>query len=157
MRNKLKDPKLSDDDDGETEPVGDGFKGDGLSLYEEYRGFFVNGTHTRGDPVKKDLFVWDKVRNDHAEPGVVFFERMAGIIIHRIKNDDEVMNDYVVNCNYGPRTPRWTNQHAVKIGEAGVMAIKSTANVIEVIPGSPKSVRLILLAPSSSRAARRSS
>jgi hypothetical protein len=46
----------SDDDD---QPQGDNHTGDGLSLYEEYRGFRIKGGHTRTSPALKDLFVWD--------------------------------------------------------------------------------------------------
>lgn len=50
-------PCIADsDDDGEPEGK---YPGDGLSAYEEYRGFFVRGKHVRLDPNKKDLFVYD--------------------------------------------------------------------------------------------------
>ena len=44
------------DDDGEPEGKA---PGDGLSAWEEYRGFFVRGKHERLDPNRKDLFVYD--------------------------------------------------------------------------------------------------
>lgn len=34
-------------------------QGDGFSVYEEYRGFFVQDAHRRLNPKKKDLFVYD--------------------------------------------------------------------------------------------------
>ena len=50
--------------DGETGPdTGSGVEennnpGDGLVQFEEYRGFKVNGVHTRLDPTKKDIFIY---------------------------------------------------------------------------------------------------
>jgi hypothetical protein len=40
-----------------TDPENRGLVGDGLSAFEEYRGFRVNGIHVRTSPAKKDLFV----------------------------------------------------------------------------------------------------
>jgi hypothetical protein len=45
-------------EDGDTVPEGSG-PGDGLSLYEEYRGFRLKGSHARLDPKVKDLFLFD--------------------------------------------------------------------------------------------------
>lgn len=50
-------PCAGDADDDDT-PEGR-CSGDGLSAYEEYRGFYVQGFHKRLNPKKKDLFVYD--------------------------------------------------------------------------------------------------
>jgi hypothetical protein len=50
-----KDPKEDEDD----EPYSL-YKGDGLSRYDEYRGFFVKGGYKRLNPGKKDIFVFDQ-------------------------------------------------------------------------------------------------
>lgn len=46
-------------DDNDNDPSGDGTNGDQLSRYEEYRGFFIGGSHVRTDPSKKDVFIRD--------------------------------------------------------------------------------------------------
>jgi hypothetical protein len=49
---------IANDDDAEIVPVGNNGPGDGLSRFEEYRGFVVKGVHLRTDPSKKDLFIY---------------------------------------------------------------------------------------------------
>lgn len=46
------------DADNDDQPEGK-CPGDGLSAYQEYRGFFVQGHHRRLNPKKKELFVYD--------------------------------------------------------------------------------------------------
>ena len=49
-------------EDSESAPVGNGVSGDGLSAYEEYRGFITRGGyHVRTDWDKKTLLI----ENDH--------------------------------------------------------------------------------------------
>jgi len=45
--------------DRESSPVGQKSDGDGLSFYEEYRGFFIQGVYQRLDPQTKDVFIND--------------------------------------------------------------------------------------------------
>jgi hypothetical protein len=47
------------DGDEDSVPAGDNTPGDGLSLYEEYRGFRIQGGHVRTNPALKDLFIRD--------------------------------------------------------------------------------------------------
>ncbi|MHB9008562.1 MAG: hypothetical protein ACYDC1_16735 [Limisphaerales bacterium] len=62
---------LSPDSDQDRTPSGQRNDGDGLSVYEEYRGFMVKGIHHRLDPRWKDLFI-------HDPDGLVLFTLTAG-------------------------------------------------------------------------------
>lgn len=55
---KEKDPALPAIDT-DTFPKSN-FPGDGISCYEEYRGFFIKGTHQRFGIGAKDLLIWDR-------------------------------------------------------------------------------------------------
>ena len=46
-------------DDTDNVPALGMTQGDGLTRYEEYRGFLINTTHQRTDPDDKDVFIWD--------------------------------------------------------------------------------------------------
>ncbi len=64
---------FADTDDDEITPgVANNHNGDGLSLYEEYRGFSVNGKHVQGDPMKKDFFIVDL--NSPVNAGLTYAE-----------------------------------------------------------------------------------
>jgi hypothetical protein len=81
-------------DDKDDYPNGNGTNGDGLSAYEEYRGFMVNGSHIRTSWNMKDLFVYN-------EPKVVlpYFEIASGLVVHFI-NADEMDSNRVINFNH---------------------------------------------------------
>lgn len=44
--------------DNESGPSGNSSSGDGFTVFEEYRGFEIKGTHTRTSPFNKDLFIY---------------------------------------------------------------------------------------------------
>ena len=58
VRGKYADSKPTEDKD--SMPAGNQYAGDGLSAYEEYRGFMVHGKHRRTDWKLKDVFIWDR-------------------------------------------------------------------------------------------------
>lgn len=58
------DGTSSSRDDNDSSPAGV-YPGDGLSRYEEYRGFSLPGRHVRTSPLKKDVFYFnERRRND---------------------------------------------------------------------------------------------
>jgi hypothetical protein len=74
------------DDDADATPNGDGTAGDRLSRYEEYRGFFVSGSHVRTNPNVKDVFICDK--NNVNQRGDFTDSNLGGANVHWI-NDTE--------------------------------------------------------------------
>ncbi len=48
-------------DDTETGPGNNIYTGDGFTVFEEYRGFYVKGKHTTIDPTDKDLFIFSEM------------------------------------------------------------------------------------------------
>ncbi len=69
------------DHDNDEDPKHQARNGDGLSRYEEWRGVFVQGSHSRTDIGKKDLFVFD-------EDGLCrssYFEAASDLVVHYIR------------------------------------------------------------------------
>jgi hypothetical protein len=96
--------------------VGNTWDGDGFSLYEEYRGFFMNGEHCRFDPSLKELCVLDFVKGATLR-GFRIFEAASHIKVKHEFRVGEVPEDRVVNRNRSYYSPKSSNefQHALKV------------------------------------------
>lgn len=99
-----------DSDDLENEPVGDGFRGDGLTLFEEYRGFMSENGFVRTNPRVKELFVHNQL-GDATLAGIRRFKQVSGITVVRLAPEPSLKR--VVNANRSPQTPHIGDQHAV--------------------------------------------
>ena len=89
-----------DDDDSEKLPNAGKYPGDGFTLYEEYRGFVVNGQHLEGDPEKIDFFVRNFIGGD-ARPGIGLFAKVTGAEVHdRLRNSEFDETKRVMNANH---------------------------------------------------------
>lgn len=124
-------------DDDET-PSGDGDTGDGLSLYEEYRGFRVQGAHIRTNPLVKDVFIWDE---DNLGKG---YFAQSGLASHLVDigefsyEGSGSTNTMVINGNrgFGTRGP----QHALRLGNKDMPGLLGLANGG---PGVPKKILMV--------------
>jgi hypothetical protein len=139
---------VADNADNETDPKGDGNAGDGLTLYEEYRGFIVDGQHIEGDPKKKDFFIVNTVGWSHLS-GIKLFERLSGLAVHYRLKQTEMPLSHVINPNHDAG-PHLVDQHGVVI-----VPIPFNAPAARAVggPGTPKSiqeVRIQALLPSAS-------
>jgi len=113
----------ADQDDKETDPAGeDGCDGDGLTLYEEYRGFYENGKHIEGNPKRKDLFIFNKC-GAVAEPGITLFQSLTGLQVHKDLREDErnysIDGDYTAINGHFDKGPHRVVQHRVEITWCG--------------------------------------
>ncbi|PYM11036.1 MAG: hypothetical protein DME18_15145, partial [Verrucomicrobia bacterium] len=110
---------LASNDDSEDDPTGDGHKGDGLTLYEEYRGFSINAGHVRLDPKKKDLFVLNEA-GTQADLGIALLERQSALRVHRVKGSEfGLQSDFtytrIINHNHSDSAPHVVDQHGIWI------------------------------------------
>jgi hypothetical protein len=138
---------LADDDDSENDPVGDTFKGDGLSLYEEYRGFMVGDTWTPGAPKKKDVFVINEMRG---HPGVVagvkLFERLTSLEVHDLLRDNQVQADGRINFSR-TSAPHVVDQHAIRIEAGEWVLFGNTAARVTGNVGTPGTAKTVSVPP----------
>jgi hypothetical protein len=100
-----------------TMPTGNGFPGDGISLYERYRGFLYwdyaqqKPIHVRLDPQQKALFVYPQ---DAAgmQAGIEFFAQASGLDVYTITQYQ--MDDTRV-INFNKKTANAVDQHALRL------------------------------------------
>jgi hypothetical protein len=131
------DANGADNSDDEKRPSGD-VDGDGLTLYQEYRGFYVDGNHTTADPKRKDYFAVNLNRLPEVDAGLDHFGRVTGLKVWRDLRPEETAKDRTINHNRraGPhRAP----QHAVIFRRAGYKGYAAA----EGGPGTPKQIRFV--------------
>ena len=90
--------------DSEEMPIGDGFRGDGLGSYEEYRGFKVmldkKETHIRTDYELKDIFICNE-----NEFELDLYRSVSGLGVHEInKKQFNSVTARLINFNNTART-----------------------------------------------------
>jgi hypothetical protein len=110
---------------------GSAVKGDGLTLYEKYRGFRVWGDHVCGDPHRKNVFIYDDLHGRSAD-GIVLFKALSGLAVHYLDRDeigpgDETFFHFskrkglkvVVNGNASGRSPHKAPKYGIYlVGDA---------------------------------------
>jgi hypothetical protein len=129
------------DSDEDFVPEGDKNRGDGLTLYEEYRGFMTkNSKHVRSDPAKKTLFVHNRV--PHAEAGIDLFRTQSRIEVFELDKEEQMNPSRVINYNY--HFAHKTDQHGVKMVEfqfiTGDTGNKKVGTAGDTPLGPPKKV-----------------
>lgn len=102
-----------DDCDFDDVPAVPAHKGDGLTLYEEYRGFYERGEHKSGAPGTKDLFVLDTT-GGKVDGGLRKFEKESEIVVHRMQPDEMDRTRRVINENRA-KGPHLVAQHGVLV------------------------------------------
>jgi hypothetical protein len=130
---------LADNDDGDNDPVGDGHKGDGLTLYEEYRGFYEKQEHIHGDPKKKDFFILNKV-GWNTMAGIYYFQALSGVKVHPEFWSNQVPDDRVINKNH-IQGPHVVDQHAVLLTQGRQHYVSKA----EGGPGTPQKITKVSL------------
>ena len=88
--------------------------GDGLTLYEEYRGFY-SGDHQRGRPDRKEFFVNDSISSGQTTNGIAIFSTLTNYRVIRV-SDAEIGESpkRLINFNVGD-VPNHVYQHGIRI------------------------------------------
>jgi hypothetical protein len=121
------------DSDEDFIPEGDKNRGDGLTLYEEYRGFMTkNNKHVRSDPAKKTLFIYNKV--PHGKAGIDLFSTQSRIEVFELDKEEQMSPSRVINYNH--HYAHKVDQHGLKMVEASLET--GTAGMTPL--GPPKNV-----------------
>lgn len=109
--------------DGDDKPPEQGGDGDGISLFEDYRGFFFGRRHERLDPGYKHLFVYDRdgyvLETLKSGPKGINFPAASGCRVRFVT--DRTWTGHgpfggkkrIVNFNY--KTGHKVDQHAIEV------------------------------------------
>lgn len=151
-------PASTDDD---PTPTGNGYAGDGLTIYEEYRGFMEDGQHLRCDPRVKDVFFSDQTAtastaagatNACAKDGLARFEQVTKLRVHGKLTAAELGPTRVINRNHNEGA-HVVDQHGVPIivnADAGDSEARTVAPGAPI--GPPKQSSVVVLVPPLRRA-----
>jgi hypothetical protein len=107
--------------------------GDGFSIYEEYRGFYVNGKHRSLDPGDKDFFICNLI-GDKAKPGIALFTRLSQLRVHHQLRDGREFSQKFRRMNVNRTAgPQRVAQHGVVLltdpsADGGMTYFSSTAS-----------------------------
>ena len=136
-RKEKKVEKLAAMDDDE-KVEGQKHNGDGYTLYEEYRGWAVNGQHVEGDPERKDFFVLNLfAAKADAQNGINLFEALSKLRVHsKLRRSEMSQTVRLMNGNHRDGTHR-VDQHGVwvkvftraKLGDNGADTPMTKAGV----------------------------
>jgi hypothetical protein len=98
------------EDDKDSFPDGDGTDGDGLSNYEEYRGFYTWTGWEATNPKIKDLFI---IR-DSSDVDISGFA-VSGLGLHPVRFTDAGPDGRVINFNYAEQRFHVVDQHGIRV------------------------------------------
>lgn len=142
------------DEDYLPQGLGD-HNGDGLTLYEEYRGFCENKKHIRTSATTKDLMICDMI-GDRSKDGIAMFKGVAKINVHddfqldefgRESKDMELEGlpkDKCINFNYSKESHS-VDQHGIAIVKS--LERKGYAQAVTKKPdmpiGTPKNYKYL--------------
>ncbi len=117
------DPPQNNTDEDDI-PVGNKTKGDGLSTYEEYRGFKVllgsDVIFTRTNHLRKDIFIYNKHKLD-----ISLFTSLTGLEVHEVKVENihpDTKEDMARSINFNSTVGSPTHivyQRALRLVDAG--------------------------------------
>jgi hypothetical protein len=125
--------------------AGSSGKGDGLSLYEEYRGFYEAGEHVTGKPDRQEYFAVNDLKSD-GEAGLAVFGGLSGLLV-RVLEREELSSTRVINANRD-QGPHRVDQHGVYFEYADLSKNGAGNDIGKAVggPGTPKDVEKVLLA-----------
>jgi len=128
----------ADSSDEENDPNGDSNGGDGLTLYEEYRGFYESQAHMDGNPKKKDYFAIN-LAGSEGDGGLALFKRLSGLAVHSKLLQTELSSERVINKNVSA-APHRVDQHGVILK---VRAFEGFAQAVGRGPSTPGNIEYV--------------